>query len=67
MAGSGKRTETRISGLPGVGTVVYQVSYTVLANGRHDYEVLQDAHTGNPRRSLTNEERDQLREQENLL
>jgi hypothetical protein len=67
MAGSGKRRETRIVGLPGLGTVVYQVTYTVLANGTHDYEVLQEAQTGNPRRSLTEDERDQLRAQENLL
>jgi hypothetical protein len=67
MAGSGKRIETRIGGLPDIGSVVYQVSYVVLANGSHDYEVLLDAHAANPRRVLTNEERDLLRAQENLL
>lgn len=58
---------TRVGGLPELGSVIYQVSYTVLADGRHDFEILQDAHLASPRRPLTNEERDRLRAQENLL
>lgn len=67
MAGNGKRIETHIGTLPDVGTVVWQVSYTVLANGTHDFEVLQAARATAPDRPLTDEEREQLRKQENLL
>lgn len=63
---SGKRIETRIGGLPSVGTVVYQVSYTVRADGTHEFEVLQTARATNPDRLLTEDERTLLKRQENL-
>lgn len=66
MAGSGKRIETRIGGLPGVGNVVYQVSYTVRADGSHEFEVLKTARAANPDRLLTEDERSMLKQQENL-
>lgn len=67
MADSGKRIETRISYLPGVGRVVLQLSYTVLANGTRQFEMLDSARATNPDRMLTDDERDLLKQRENLL
>lgn len=67
MAHSGNRRETRIEDLPGVGMVMFQVTYMVLANGTRQFEMLDIARTMNPDRALTDGERELLKQRSNLL